>query len=258
MLDALKTASAFEASVFSVAANLVIFAGSVGLCGLLGKIFRGRRIFDRWEPLRPVEVLAAVGAVVFNTGVSVVGWALWKQGFLSVSEKGWAMGVVDCVVMLCFMDFGMYFLHRLVHHDRVYPLFHRFHHRHETTNPISLFVLHPVEVLGFGFLMIAFLWVYPISVGGLVGYLTLNVLWGTLGHSGVEPFPGWVRRVPLVALLGTSTFHAEHHEHPRFNFGFYTLVWDRIFGTLDPEYADRFRRASLGVAPGGVDGDGQC
>jgi Delta7-sterol 5-desaturase len=134
--------------------------------------------------------------------------------------------------------------HRLVHHPRIFVLFHRFHHRHETTNPFSLFVLHPVEVVGFGSLMIVFLMSYQISVGGLIAYLTINVLWGTLGHSGVEPFPKSFRSVPGLRLLGTSTFHAGHHEHPGYNFGFYTLLWDSVFRTLDPDYYDRFERLS--------------
>lgn len=32
--------------------------------------------------------------------------------------------------------------------------------------------------------------------------------------------------------VGTSTFHAGHHQDAGHNFGFYTLVWDRLFGTL--------------------------
>ena len=88
--------------------------------------------------------------------------------------------------------------------------------------------------------MIIFLMIYTTSLVGLIAYLTLNVLWGTLGHSGVEPFPKFFHTTPGLKLLGTSTFHAEHHEHPTYNFGFYTLIWDRLFGTLDPEYSDRF------------------
>jgi sterol desaturase/sphingolipid hydroxylase (fatty acid hydroxylase superfamily) len=58
----------------------------------------------------------------------------------------------------------------------------------------------------------------------------------------VEPFPRRLREIPLLRWIGTSTFHAEHHEHPRYNFGFYTLIWDKLFGTLDPEYDTRFSR----------------
>lgn len=242
MIAQLKAASLFEATIFFLVANAVIFVVSVALCWWLGWLFPSRRIFDRWEPLRPVEMAAALGAIFFNAGISVVGWWLWKADFIILKSAGITQGLLDGLAMLGFMDFGMYVLHRFVHQPWIFFVFHRFHHRHETTNPISLFVLHPFEVIGFGALMIVFLVFYHMSPGGLIGYLTLNVLWGTLGHSGVEPFPKGFRAIPGLGLLGTSTFHAEHHEHPGFNFGFYTLIWDKLFGTLDPEYDQRFQR----------------
>jgi lathosterol oxidase len=244
MLDKLKAASLFEASLVFLLANLVIFAASVVLCWALGWVFQSRRIFERWEPLRRIELAAALGSIVFNAGISVCGWYLWRAGMIILKSATLPKEIMDCAVMLIAMDFGMYLLHRFVHQPQVFKIFHRFHHRHETTNPISLFVLHPLEVIGFGALMILFLVFYSISLGGLLGYLTLNVLWGTLGHSGVEPFPKKFQSIPVLGLLGTSTFHAEHHEHPSFNFGFYTLLWDKLFGTLDPEYDARFRKLS--------------
>lgn len=236
MLALLRNATPFQVTLFFLVANTAIFTGSVALCWLLGVVFRRRRIFDRWEPVRPIELLAAIGSIVFNAAISVLGWWIWVNGWITLKSGGLVLSLLDGLLMLLAMDLGMYVLHRLVHHPLLFPLVHRFHHRHEATNPISLFMLHPVEVLGFGLLMIVFLMIYPMSIGGLIGYLSLNVLWGTLGHSGVEPFPKWFRSIPGVGLLGTSTFHAEHHEHPRFNFGFYTLIWDKLFGTLDPEY----------------------
>ena len=235
MLELLQSASLLEASIFFLLANLGIFAASVVLCWFLGIAFRHRRIFDRWEPLRRIELAAAFSAIVLNAAVSVAGWKLWTMGHITLHASSIGRAILDCGVMTLFMDLGMYFFHRVVHQPRLYRLFHRFHHRHESTNPISLFVLHPLEVIGFGSLMIVFLAAYPMSGPGLMAYLALNVLFGTLGHSGVEPFPERLRSIPVLELIGTSTFHAEHHEHPRYNFGFYTLVWDKLFGTLDPE-----------------------
>jgi len=39
-------------------------------------------------------------------------------------------------------------------------------------------------------------------------------------------------RLPVVAELGSSSFHAAHHRIPGVNFGFSTRLWDRLFGTL--------------------------
>lgn len=240
MLEKLKALSILEVSSFFLIANVFIFASSIFFCWLLGRLFANKRIFDHWEPLRPVEILAAVSCVILNSAVSVVGWKLWTHQLITLHNSGFLSSIADTFVMILAMDFGMYLFHRLAHIPVIYQFIHRFHHRHESTNPISLFVLHPFEVIGFGGLMIAFLILYPMSLAGLIAYLSLNVLFGTLGHSGVEPFPKLIRRIPLLNLIGTSTFHAEHHEHLQYNFGFYTLVWDKLFGTLDPEYASRF------------------
>lgn len=242
MLQKLKAASAVDVGTFFLIANLAIFFGSILLCWGLGRFFSRKRIFDRWEPLRPIECMAAAGAVALNAGVSVFGWWLWTEEVIVLKSSGTMRSIADCLLMILAMDLGMYGFHRLAHTPHLYRWIHRFHHRHEATNPISLFVLHPIEVAGFGGLMILFLVVYPMTFAGLIAYLSLNVIFGSLGHSGVEPFPSMIRKLPILRLIGTSTFHAEHHEHPRYNFGFYTLFWDRLFGTLDPDYDRRFRR----------------
>ena len=133
----------------------------------------------------------------------------------------------------------MYSLHWLVHARWIYPLVHRTHHTHESTNPLSLFVLNPFEVLGFGGLLVGALMIFPLSATAVGGYLTLNLVFGTVGHAGVEPLPDRWMRHPALRFLGTSTFHAQHHADPRHNFGFYTVIWDRLFGTIHPGYEER-------------------
>lgn len=243
LLLQLGNATPAGALMIFLLANFIIFLTSIAGCWMMGIVFSKRRLFTRWAPFSKIELAAAIGATTLNAIVSLGGWFLWKAGIIQLTSVSGFGVLFEVVLMLLVMDFGMYLLHRLAHHPKLYEWFHRFHHRHEVTNPISLFVLHPLEVLGFSGLMIAFLVVYPISGIALVIYLTLNVVFGTIGHSGVEPFPDIIRRIRLLKDIGTSTFHAEHHEHPAYNFGFYTLVWDRLFGTLDPEYWNRFQRA---------------
>ena len=125
MLDQLKAATMSEAAMFFVVANAFIFASSVMLCWLLGRFFAARRIFDRWEPLRPVEMAAALGSIFFNAGVSLVGWCIWKAGFIVIESGGLAAGIRDCLAMLLFMDLGMYTLHRFAHRPWLFTLFHR-------------------------------------------------------------------------------------------------------------------------------------
>lgn len=236
MIIALRDATPSAAAGFFLVANLAIFTISVACCWLLGRGFRQKRLFERWEPLRISELFASCGAIFLNAAISMVGWLMWRNGWIELAERAWWWWLPDMLLMLLVMDLGMYVFHRLAHVGPVYRLVHAFHHRHTATNPISLFVLHPAEVLGFGALMLVWLMIYPISLAGLLGYLTFNVVFGTLGHCGVEPLPARMVRIRLLRLIGTSTFHAGHHHSPNHNFGFYTLLWDRLFGTLDPNY----------------------
>ena len=101
--------------------------------------------------------------------------------------------------------------------------------------PLTLFVLHPLETLSFGALWLAVLAVYTASWLGIAVYLTLNLAFGLIGHLGVEPAPRFFARTPGLRHVATGRFHADHHADAGHNFGFYTLIWDRLFGTLAPE-----------------------
>ena len=188
LLKQLQSATILQVFLFFLVANIGIFAGSAASCWLVSVWFRKRQILNGFQPYIGFELFVALTAVVLNAVVSVGGWYLWTIGWIELRPKGLLMTAVDVLVMLIAMDIIMYVGHRLVHLPAVYPIVHRFHHRHETTNAISLFVLHPLEVAGFGSAMIGFLVVYPMDPVALIIYLNLNVIFGTLGHCGVEPF----------------------------------------------------------------------
>jgi sterol desaturase/sphingolipid hydroxylase (fatty acid hydroxylase superfamily) len=77
--------------------------------------------------------------------------------------------------------------------------------------------------------------VYPFNFCAMILYLTVNVLFGMTGHLGLEPLSKTLRSKPLLKYIGTSTFHHQHHRDIHHNFGFYTSIWDRLFGTLSQE-----------------------
>jgi Delta7-sterol 5-desaturase len=224
-----------------VLAALVFLLENVALLGItvivgnaLVWLFQ-RNLIAEPPPVTRVELFLIASSVVLNTLVTLVGWWLWRAGRIHIrDDSGWGV-VLDVIVLLSVMDFAMYVLHRVAHHRLVYPWVHLAHHVFENPRPMSLFALNPLEVLGFGGLWLIVLMVYPASLLGIVIYLSFNLAFGLIGHLGVEPAPWWTR-VPGLRYVMTSTFHAGHHHDKDHNFGFYTLIWDRIFGTLDPSY----------------------
>ncbi|HEX8916640.1 MAG TPA: sterol desaturase family protein [Humisphaera sp.] len=224
-----------QAVAWLMAVNVAVFVLSLAAGEALVRLFRDRPVTEPPQPLERAEVLWAALCVVLNGGVAVAGWFLWRAGVITVVRDGGVWRVLlDVLVLLVAMDFAMYVFHRLAHAPLLYGPLHSTHHKYDRPRPLNLFVLNPAEVGGFGALWLVVLMLYPATWPGILAYLALNLVFGTLGHLGVEPFPKAWFRLPVFKHVGSSTFHADHHTDGRVNFGFYTTVWDRLFGT----YAD--------------------
>jgi len=242
---ALYTIPLEQAALWSLLGNIVMFAFALLLGELLVRAFHDRANSPPPEPLTRQEVLLALICVLLNTLVAIIGLVLWRADIIVLRPNGDVLAtLLDVAVLILLMDFGMYVFHRAAHHPLLYPIIHRTHHLYENPRPLTLFVLNPFEVLGFGALLIVVILVAQSSQLAILIYLAFNLIFGLVGHLGVEPAPGAWLRLPLVRTISTSTFHAEHHHDKGHNFGFYTVLWDRLFGTLSPQYQQDFTRAT--------------
>ena len=230
-----------SAAVAALVVNVLLFAVMLALGELITRTWRSRPVVTPPPAITRFELVIAGVTVVLNSVVMFVGWFLFRHGTLAVDGSASVLRWLrDALVLVLVMDLAMYVLHRLAHHPLAFRWVHGIHHRYDQPRPLTLFVLHPLEVLGFGGLWIVVLCVVPSSLGGMLLYLSVNSVFGMFGHVGVEPMPDAVPTWPVLRRLGTSTFHARHHQSPNGNFGFYTGVWDALFGTLDRTYRETF------------------
>jgi sterol desaturase/sphingolipid hydroxylase (fatty acid hydroxylase superfamily) len=246
--DALFTMPLLSAAIWSVVENIIIFVVVLIVGHLLVKRYHLHPVTETPEPLTFTEVYLAGSCVLLNTIVTIVGIILWREGIIDVRlETDWLV-IIDTLVLFFAMDFAMYVFHRIAHHPLLFPIIHRTHHRFENPRPLTLFVLNPFETLGFGALWLLVLTLYSASWLSIIIYLTLNIVFGLVGHLGVEPMPNKWIKLPFINYVSTSTFHAEHHLDKDHNYGFYTLIWDRLFRTISPDYLSDFENARDGVA----------
>ncbi len=238
LLHYLKRLGWQEALPLFLMENLLVLLLALGFGYLLQAIYGPRRALGRvHHPVSRAEMRLAAATLVLNTFITYAGFLLWRRGVITIREDVSYRMLLDFVVLFVGMDLLMYGFHYLIHHTPLYQWVHRQHHGYPEPQPIDLFVLHPLETLGFGGLWLLLLLLYPANFVAVAAYLVVNVLCGVLGHSGVEPFPiGWARH-PLLKYLGSSGFHFQHHQDEQHNFGFYTSIWDHLFGTLAPSPA---------------------
>jgi len=214
--------------IFSLIINGFLYLFSIGLYVFIEKTCRKSQLQEKNHPVTRSDFYLSLFTIICNSFVMLLGVFLWKNGWIVLGEtQSVARIIAEVAALLLLMDLLMYFFHYGAHLPFIYKILHRKHHEHVSTNFLSLFVLHPFETIGFGLMMLALLIGYDFSVISVSIYLMLNLIWGTIGHLNREFFPASFDRL----LVGTTRFHNQHHLDESKNFGFYTSIWDRVFGT---------------------------
>jgi sterol desaturase/sphingolipid hydroxylase (fatty acid hydroxylase superfamily) len=246
-IESLRTDELWRPVLWVTTANAAMFVLALIAGEAILRRFAGRRITPDPGPITRKEKALAALCVLVNAAVAVAGVVLWREGVIDLRSYGdYTIGIVllDAFVLFIAMDVGMYFFHRVAHHPLFFRLAHSTHHDYESPRPLTLFVLNPVETIGFGTLWLLLLVAYTASIEGILIYLAFNLAFGVVAHVGVEPAPDTWLRLPVLRYVSTSTFHAEHHQDRFHNYGFYLLIWDRMFGTLSPQYTADFTRVT--------------
>lgn len=234
ILEAFHHAEFPQITVYGLIINFGIYGASLGVYFLLSHV-PSKQILGKQQSVNQKDVLLSLITVICNTVVFILGVYLWKFGFIRLDkEYGPGQVILEVLVLTLIMDFLMYVFHRSVHFLRYFRKVHERHHEHESTNLLSLFVLHPIESIGFGLMMLGVIMLFHFSVVGISLYLILNSLWGTVGHLNHSVLPQSWLKIARKGYLCTSEFHYLHHQNPDYNFGFYTSVWDVLFKTIHP------------------------
>jgi sterol desaturase/sphingolipid hydroxylase (fatty acid hydroxylase superfamily) len=137
--------------------------------------------------------------------------------------------------MLC-EDFSFHFIHKLLHHPRIYSLIHKIHHSHIVTISIAVEYAHPIEFI-LGNLI-------PTTLGPLLLGRNLHIftfaIWGKVrltetleDHSGYE-FPWSPFR--LIPFSASAAYHDFHHSHNVGNYSSFFSFWDTLCGTNKDYY----------------------
>ena len=143
----------------------------------------------------------------------------------------WAMWLLTFVLI----DLIFYVYHRLSHRVRFLWAIHMSHHSSEEMNFAVSFRqawFGPLSKVPF-FMVMPLIGFDPtiIAVAGVI-----STLWGIVGHTQIVNKLG-----PLEYLFNTPSHHRVHHgSNPEYidkNYGNLFIIWDKMFGTFEPEKA---------------------
>jgi sterol desaturase/sphingolipid hydroxylase (fatty acid hydroxylase superfamily) len=143
-------------------------------------------------------------------------------------------------VMLLMHDTYFYWTHRLMHHPRLYPYFHRVHHLSVNPSPWAAYAFHPLEAVVEVGIFVVFLFTIPVHKLHFFLFFLFSIIYNVYGHLGWELYPKGFARTAVGRWINTSVSHNQHHKFAQGNYGLYLLFWDRVMGTLRPDYERDF------------------
>lgn len=249
--------------VFMGVAPLVMLMRYLAVAGsayVLGVFTERRAPWRRIQPqpftlrqLRREIGYSALTSLVFAAilaGVHLATQLGWTQIYVEPDPFASLWFWLQIPFVLAVQDFYFYWMHRAVHRPTIYKRVHNVHHLSTNPSSFSAFAFHPLEaVLELGFIVpLAF--VVPLTFPALALTSLLSLIYNAYGHMGYEVMPRWMVRSGAGRWFNTASTHNQHHKTYRYNYGLYTTVWDRLFGTLHPDADAQLVRVTGGPAKG--------
>jgi len=223
-LQALSQYNLFSIFIFFLIENLILILLSI----VLGKIIE----YDNTS-ISKTERKWVISTLICNTFITVLGYELYYFGIIKIDFSLSTLSIVfDTFLLIILMDFFMFCFHYLAHRLKWFNPIHRLHHTHIETSVYSLYILHPIETLGFGIIWLISITVLNFNYLSIIIYLILNLLYGIFGHLKKDVFPAFWHKNYFTKWISTTKFHSDHHKNESHNYGFYFTVWDKIFKTI--------------------------
>jgi plant 4alpha-monomethylsterol monooxygenase len=150
---------------------------------------------------------------------------------------------VQIIIFLFVDDFIFYWAHRMMHTKWVYKKVHALHHKAKDTVALTSVYFHPAEFL----LVTASTLAGPVLIGAHIYtvyiWIITRQIMAAEGHCGYQiPF-----FLSIVPGYDGGVFHEWHHRANNGNYGLFFSFWDRLSGTISPDYQSIIAQKSGGI-----------
>jgi sterol desaturase/sphingolipid hydroxylase (fatty acid hydroxylase superfamily) len=184
-------------------------------------------------------VYGLVGVTTIMIG-KTCGWQMYRK----IDSYGWGWFVDSIGIAILVHDTWFYWTHRLMHHRRLFKVFHRVHHESTNPTPWAAYSFAPLEAFIQACIFPLLVFTVPMHPLAFFAFMIWQITFNVLGHTGYEYFPSWLMKSWLGRFLNTPTNHVQHHEKMRGNYGLYFNCWDRLMGTNHKDYEARFHEVT--------------
>lgn len=151
----------------------------------------------------------------------------------------WYLGVSYTAVLIL-QDAYFYFTHRLFHHPALFRWVHQGHHRSRYPTPWTSFAFDPLEAIVQSLFLVGIVFMIPIHFITLVAVLVTMTVWAVVNHLGIDRLPLSFPHHWLGRWVIGPAHHSIHHLKYTVHYGLYFTFWDKLLGTQDLHYEQKF------------------
>ncbi|WP_324721304.1 sterol desaturase family protein [Salinimicrobium sp. HB62] len=176
--------------------------------------------------IKSSAIFALVGAGTY--------W-LWLKGhtavYLDLDRFGYWYLPLSLLIILLIHETYYYWVHRWMHHPKIFRIVHKVHHDSRIPTPWTAFSFHPWESLIEAVILPLILIFLPVNIYVLGFYLLIMTVSSVVNHLDIEIYPLWFQKSKFGKLFIGATHHHHHHTEYMTNYGLYFTFWDKWMAT---------------------------
>ncbi|KAJ5612379.1 hypothetical protein N7510_005573 [Penicillium lagena] len=204
-------------------------------------------VWDKETPKHPKFLRNQISMEIKQAMSAMPPMALLTAPFFLLEVRGYAKlydtvadepfpfySILQFPFFICFTDFFIYWIHRGLHHPRVYKTLHKPHHKWIMPSPFASHAFHPLDGWSQSIPYHVFPFLFPLQKLAYVFLFAFINLWTVFIHDGE-----YVSNSPVV---NGAACHTMHHLYFNYNYGQFTTLWDRMGGSYRKPNEELFRR----------------
>lgn len=185
--------------------------------------------------LTTILLFAAMGMLIFRSPMTPYSRIYWDFSAMPI----WYY-ILSFPLMLIIHDTYFYWMHRTMHHPKIFKVAHLVHHKSTNPSPWAAYSFHPIEAFFEAAILPVLAFTLPLHISTFGLFFLFQIVYNVYGHSGYEWYPKGFNKNWFGKWINTSVHHNLHHKHFNDSYGLYFTFWDRMMGTMHPIYDEAF------------------